>query len=74
VSPPFCVSDRFVSVTSAGTCFYISRLIVDLVPNYVEKTKDWFIKSEQSVEPYVDYFIWADSKNSAEPNNWVWPL
>ncbi|XP_028031250.1 uncharacterized protein LOC114243828 [Bombyx mandarina] len=43
------------------------RVIVDLIPNYVFTNHTWFVQSENSTEPYTDYFIWTKE----QPANWV---
>lgn len=54
-----------------------TRLIIDLVANYVHKNSEWFLKSEKKITPYTDYFIWRPAKGVDQndkpipPNNWV---
>ncbi|XP_077300428.1 CD98 heavy chain isoform X2 [Arctopsyche grandis] len=52
------------------------NLVVDLTPNYVDISHDWFVKSENGDSQYKDYFVWQDGKslgagNLSQPNNWV---
>lgn len=51
------------------------KVILDFVPNHTSEEHEWFIKSVQKIEPYTDYYVWADAKYENEtrqvPNNWV---
>lgn len=55
----------------------IFRLIVDLTPNFVDKSSEWFEKSEKGEAEFKDYFVWVNSSSvmtsgdKALPNNWV---
>ncbi|MNM44817.1 Oligo-1,6-glucosidase [compost metagenome] len=47
------------------------KLIMDLVINHTSDEHPWFIESRSSRNnPKRDYYIWADPKDGAEPNNW----
>ncbi|MGJ7920785.1 glycoside hydrolase family 13 protein [Neobacillus sp. LXY-4] len=47
------------------------KLILDLVINHTSDEHPWFIESRSSKDsPKRDWYIWRDSKNGAEPNNW----
>ncbi|AKG33819.1 glycoside hydrolase family 13 protein [Paenibacillus durus] len=47
------------------------KLIMDLVINHTSDEHPWFIESRSSKDnPKRDYYIWADPKDGAEPNNW----
>ena len=50
------------------------RVIIDLVLNHTSDEHDWFIKSENKIEPYSDFYIWRDGKiidnKLFPPNNW----
>jgi len=47
------------------------KLILDLVINHTSDEHPWFIESRSGKDnPKRDYYIWADGKNGAEPNNW----
>ncbi|TLS51627.1 alpha-glucosidase [Paenibacillus antri] len=47
------------------------KLILDLVINHTSDEHPWFIESRSSKDnPKRDYYIWADPKDGAEPNNW----
>ncbi|XP_001944807.3 maltase A3-like [Acyrthosiphon pisum] len=50
------------------------KVILDIVPNHTSDEHEWFVKSVQSIEPYTDYYIWADAKyvngTRQVPNNW----
>ena len=50
------------------------RLIMDLVVNHTSDEHGWFIESRKSRDnPYRDYYIWRDGKESKNPlpNNWT---
>lgn len=53
------------------------RLILDFVPNHTSDEHEWFIKSENRVPGYEDYYIWRDGKIDKHtnlmvpPNNWL---
>ncbi|MEF2966379.1 alpha-glucosidase [Paenibacillus sp. M1] len=48
------------------------KLIMDLVINHTSDEHPWFIESRSSRNnPRRDYYIWADPKDGAEPNNWA---
>ncbi|MDT0161415.1 alpha-glucosidase [Bacillus sp. AG4(2022)] len=47
------------------------KLIIDLVLNHTSDEHPWFIESRSSeTSPKRDWYIWRDSKQGAEPNNW----
>ncbi|MFD1775589.1 glycoside hydrolase family 13 protein [Paenibacillus rhizophilus] len=47
------------------------KLIMDLVINHTSDEHPWFIESRSSKDnPKRNYYIWADPKDGAEPNNW----
>ena len=47
------------------------RVVLDLVANHTSDEHPWFVESRKSKDnPYRDYYIWRDPKNSREPNNW----
>lgn len=47
------------------------KIIMDLVLNHTSDEHPWFIESKSSLDnPKRDWYIWADGKNGAEPNNW----
>ncbi|XP_013786502.1 maltase 1-like [Limulus polyphemus] len=51
------------------------KIILDFVPNHSSNNHWWFQQSEKRVDPYTDYYVWADPKPSPdggrkEPNNW----
>ncbi|MBY0757278.1 alpha-glucosidase [Clostridium sardiniense] len=47
------------------------KLIIDLVINHTSDEHEWFIESKSSRDnPKRDWYIWKDSKNGKEPNNW----
>ncbi|RZC40430.1 maltase 2, partial [Asbolus verrucosus] len=52
------------------------RVILDFVPNHTSDKHQWFIDSENGVEEYRDFYVWADAKvdeegNRVPPNNWL---
>lgn len=44
---------------------------MDFVPNHSSDEHEWFVKSENRVAGYEDYYVWRDPKNDGPPNNWV---
>jgi len=50
------------------------KVIIDLVLNHTSDEHEWFIKSENKIEPYTDFYIWKDDKKKRNkllpPNNW----
>ncbi len=47
------------------------KVLLDLVVNHSSDEHNWFVESKKSKDnPYRDYYIWKDSKNGKEPNNW----
>lgn len=50
------------------------KVVIDLVMNHTSDENEWFIKSEQNIKPYTDYYIWKDGKikngKLTPPNNW----
>ena len=47
------------------------KLIIDLVVNHTSDEHEWFIESSSSKDnPKRDWYIWRNSKNGREPNNW----
>ena len=48
------------------------KLIMDLVANHTSDEHAWFIESAKSKDnPYRDYYIWKESADGQEPNNWT---
>jgi len=47
------------------------RIIMDLVINHTSTEHQWFQKSRQRIDPYTDYYYWADGTGNGKlPNNW----
>ncbi len=47
------------------------KVIMDLVVNHTSDEHRWFVESKKSKDnDKSDYYIWRDSKNGKEPNNW----
>ena len=47
------------------------KLVIDLVSNHTSDEHPWFVESRKSRDnPYRDYYIWKDSRDGKEPNNW----
>ncbi|BDR56784.1 glycoside hydrolase family 13 protein [Xylocopilactobacillus apis] len=47
------------------------KIVMDLVVNHTSSKHPWFKEAKKSREnKYHDYFIWRESKNNQEPNNW----
>ncbi|KAK7869575.1 hypothetical protein R5R35_003367 [Gryllus longicercus] len=54
------------------------RLLLDFVPNHSSDRHPWFEQSVRRVQPYADYYVWADGrpdprnpKRRLPPNNWL---
>ncbi|XP_012219493.1 probable maltase [Linepithema humile] len=52
------------------------KIILDIIPNHSSDRHEWFQLSIRNIEPYIDYYIWAngsiDSDNEKiPPNNWM---
>jgi len=50
------------------------KIIMDYVPNHSSNQHPWFIASEQSQDPYTDYYIWLNGtgpNGTDVPNNWL---
>lgn len=51
------------------------KIILDFVPNHTSDEHEWFVKSVQKIEPYTDFYIWANATyvngTRQYPNNWV---
>ncbi|XP_025422013.1 maltase A3-like [Sipha flava] len=51
------------------------KLLMDFVPNHTSHKHEWFIKSVQKIEPFTDYYVWANAKyingTRQPPNNWL---
>ena len=48
------------------------KLVMDLVVNHSSDEHAWFTESRKSKDnPFRDYYIWRDGKNSGTPNNWA---
>ncbi|XP_058816114.1 maltase 2-like [Topomyia yanbarensis] len=52
------------------------KIILDFVPNHSSNQHEWFIKSEQKIDPYTDYYVWHKGLTNSTggrplvPNNW----
>jgi oligo-1,6-glucosidase len=47
------------------------KLVMDLVVNHTSDEHPWFVESRSSRDnPWRDWYIWRDSRDGAEPNNW----
>ncbi|NTY60743.1 glycoside hydrolase family 13 protein [Mycolicibacterium sphagni] len=47
------------------------KLVMDLVVNHTSDEHPWFVESRSSRNsPKRDWYIWRDSRDAAEPNNW----
>lgn len=51
------------------------KLILDFVPNHSSDEHEWFVKSENRVKGFEDYYVWNDGIDGANgqklpPNNW----
>ena len=64
IAPEFGGMDAFEKVL-CGAHERGMKVIMDLVINHTSDEHEWFQKSRQRIDPYTDYYIWAD-----KPNNW----
>ena len=47
------------------------KIVMDLVVNHTSDEHKWFVESRSSKDnPKRDYYIWRESKDGKEPNNW----
>ena len=47
------------------------KIVMDLVVNHTSDEHPWFVESRSSKDNEKrDYYIWKDSKDGKEPNNW----
>ena len=47
------------------------KIVMDLVVNHTSDEHAWFVESRKSKDnPYRDYYIWKESRDGHEPNNW----
>ncbi|MCP9273639.1 glycoside hydrolase family 13 protein [Mycolicibacterium arenosum] len=47
------------------------KLVMDLVVNHTSDEHPWFVESRSSRDsPKRDWYIWRDTRDGAEPNNW----
>lgn len=51
------------------------RLMLDFIPNHTSDLHQWFIKSEDGEEEFLDYYVWQNAtwngEIRSEPNNWI---
>ncbi|XP_011306567.1 maltase A1-like [Fopius arisanus] len=52
------------------------KVILDIVPNHSSTEHNWFNESINRIDPYTDYYIWADGTVDANgtrhpPNDWT---
>ncbi|XP_015109180.1 maltase A1 isoform X2 [Diachasma alloeum] len=52
------------------------KVILDVVPNHSSNRHSWFNESINRIDPYTDYYVWADGRVDANgtrhpPNKWV---
>lgn len=51
------------------------KVVLDYVPNHTSDKHVWFEKSIARVDPYTNYYVWADGKivngSRQPPSNWV---
>ena len=38
------------------------KVVVDLVLNHTSDENEWFVKSENSIEPFTDFYVWKDGR------------
>src|SRR5258708_26745486 len=48
------------------------KIIIDYVPNHTSDQHPWFVEARSSrTKPRGDWYVWADGKPGAPPNNWL---
>ncbi|XP_074033182.1 maltase 2 isoform X3 [Leptinotarsa decemlineata] len=52
------------------------KIILDFVPNHTSDMHEWFMKSEDKIEGFEDFYVWHDGIPNgfpipSVPNNWV---
>ncbi|XP_011866809.1 PREDICTED: alpha-glucosidase-like [Vollenhovia emeryi] len=52
------------------------KVMLDIIPNHSSDQHEWFELSAKNVEPYTDYYIWANGSidengHNIPPNNWI---
>jgi alpha-glucosidase len=51
------------------------KVLVDLVPNHTSDRHEWFVDARTSRDAaHRDWYVWADSRNGAPPNDWRSPF
>uniref|UniRef100_A0A182Q8T6 alpha-glucosidase n=1 Tax=Anopheles farauti TaxID=69004 RepID=A0A182Q8T6_9DIPT len=81
ISDFYAIQDEYGSMADfealAAKCNEIGlKLILDFVPNHSSDEHEFFRLSEESVEPYKDYYIWHSGVVDANgtrhpPSNWI---
>lgn len=74
VDPIFGTLDDFKKLTAKAKSLGL-KVMLDFVPNHSSNQHHWFQKSIKRIEPYDDYYFWADAKiingTRYPPNNWL---
>lgn len=74
IDPLFGSMDDYIFLIQEANRLGI-KVIMDFVPNHSSNKHEWFEKSVQFEEPYIDYFVWKDhilvEGDYHLPNNWV---
>nr|CAH7729010.1 unnamed protein product [Callosobruchus chinensis] len=53
------------------------KIILDFVPNHTSDEHAWFKQSVKGIDPYKEFYVWADGKIDTNtglelpPNNWI---
>ncbi|XP_059475411.1 alpha-glucosidase-like [Neocloeon triangulifer] len=76
IDPLFGTLDEFKTLLAEAKSRNLG-IIMDMVPNHSSDEHEWFVKSEQKIDPYTDYYTWQPAKgfnasgDPIPPNNWL---
>ena len=68
IHPDFGTMEDFDTLLAEAKARGID-IIMDLVINHTSTEHDWFRKSRQRIDPYTDYYYWADEGHGGKKPN-----